>query len=185
MEKEEGGRRRAFFRNGVSFFLLYSLPIYPPPLLVSLFKYLLLFPPSSFPFFPFSLPSFFHLFIPSISFLLSFTQSFYRIIFFLFLNYHNYTFSLNPRISYLCSSLFYFIFPVIHMFTLFSILHFTVNFLKIIILKLKLFILGQWYARTCDLPPVLTSEMAISCYKTIHRMNIIKFGEGKLMGKNT
>lgn len=41
---------------------------------------------------------------------------------------------------------------------------------------------GQWYARTCNLPPVVPREMALSCYQTIYRMNVLAFGGGKLLG---
>jgi hypothetical protein len=44
-------------------------------------------------------------------------------------------------------------------------------------------IAGQWYARTCDLPPVVPREMALSCYQTIYKMNVLTFGGGKLLGK--
>lgn len=42
--------------------------------------------------------------------------------------------------------------------------------------------LGQWYSRVCGLPPVLPHEMALSCYQTIHRLNVLTFGGGKLLG---
>ena len=43
---------------------------------------------------------------------------------------------------------------------------------------------GQWYARTCNLPPVVPREMALSCYQTIYRMNVLAFGGGKLLGQS-
>lgn len=41
---------------------------------------------------------------------------------------------------------------------------------------------GQWYARACNLPPVLAPKMALSCYRTIYKMNVVTFGDGKLLG---
>eukprot|EP01038_Epipyxis_sp_PR26KG_P012239 gene12239-16403_t len=41
---------------------------------------------------------------------------------------------------------------------------------------------GQWYARACELPPVISAKKALSCYKTIFEFNVIKFGDGKMLG---
>lgn len=41
---------------------------------------------------------------------------------------------------------------------------------------------GQWYARACDLPPVLSPRRALSCYRTIYQHNVVDFGEGRLLG---
>lgn len=41
---------------------------------------------------------------------------------------------------------------------------------------------GQWYARACQLPPVIPSANALSCYRIIYSHNVRSFGLGKLIG---
>jgi hypothetical protein len=42
---------------------------------------------------------------------------------------------------------------------------------------------GQWYAHACGLSSlVVSSDMAFSCLETIYENNVIKFGQGKLLG---
>lgn len=42
---------------------------------------------------------------------------------------------------------------------------------------------GQWYAHACGLASlVVSSDMAYSCLETIYENNVIKFGQGKLLG---
>lgn len=41
---------------------------------------------------------------------------------------------------------------------------------------------GQWYARACNLPPVINTEQAFSCYRTIFECNVYAFGNGKWKG---
>jgi non-lysosomal glucosylceramidase len=41
---------------------------------------------------------------------------------------------------------------------------------------------GQWYAISCGLPEVISHDKAISCLNIIYENNVIKFGDGKLIG---
>lgn len=42
---------------------------------------------------------------------------------------------------------------------------------------------GQWYCRVCDLPPIASVAQALSCFRTIHELNVVGFSKGKsLMG---
>jgi hypothetical protein len=41
---------------------------------------------------------------------------------------------------------------------------------------------GHWYARLCGLPGVVPTNMALSCYETIFQYNVVKFGDGQLIG---
>jgi hypothetical protein len=41
---------------------------------------------------------------------------------------------------------------------------------------------GQWYARACALPPLVTPQMALSCFRSIYAHNVIQFGEGRFKG---
>lgn len=41
---------------------------------------------------------------------------------------------------------------------------------------------GQWYARACGLPPLLSPGAALSCYRAIYQHNVVDFGEGRLLG---
>ena len=41
---------------------------------------------------------------------------------------------------------------------------------------------GHFFALACDLPPVASSERAISCYEEIFVSNVLSFGDGKLKG---
>lgn len=41
---------------------------------------------------------------------------------------------------------------------------------------------GQWYSRSCALPPVLPPRLALSCYRAIYHHNVVDFGEGRLIG---
>jgi hypothetical protein len=42
---------------------------------------------------------------------------------------------------------------------------------------------GQWYCRVCELPPIASVAQALSCFRTIYKLNVIKFGQGeRLMG---
>lgn len=41
---------------------------------------------------------------------------------------------------------------------------------------------GQWYVRACGLPPVVSPDVALSCYRTIYQHNVVDFGEGRLLG---
>lgn len=41
---------------------------------------------------------------------------------------------------------------------------------------------GQWYALSCGLPEVISHEKALSCLNIIYEYNVIKFGNGKLIG---
>lgn len=54
-----------------------------------------------------------------------------------------------------------------------------------LILTYMIYDLGQWYSRVCGLPPVLPHHMALSCYQTIHKLNVLTFGGGKLLGRYT
>jgi non-lysosomal glucosylceramidase len=38
---------------------------------------------------------------------------------------------------------------------------------------------GQWYARACGLPAVLSGDKALSCYRTIFEFNVKLFGNGR------
>lgn len=54
-----------------------------------------------------------------------------------------------------------------------------------LIITYMIYDLGQWYSRVCGLPPVLPHHMALSCYQTIHKLNVLTFGGGKLLGRYT
>jgi non-lysosomal glucosylceramidase len=41
---------------------------------------------------------------------------------------------------------------------------------------------GQWYCHICQLPPILTPKMAMSCFEVIYKYNVCEFGEGKFIG---
>jgi hypothetical protein len=41
---------------------------------------------------------------------------------------------------------------------------------------------GQWYARACALPPVVTPRMALSCFRSIYSQNVVAFGAGRFKG---
>jgi non-lysosomal glucosylceramidase len=41
---------------------------------------------------------------------------------------------------------------------------------------------GQWYAHACHLPPVVTPQQALSCFRTIYRLNVVAFGAGRFLG---
>ena len=41
---------------------------------------------------------------------------------------------------------------------------------------------GQWYARACNLPGVVSQRMALSCFREIFCHNVLAFGDGKLIG---
>ena len=38
---------------------------------------------------------------------------------------------------------------------------------------------GQWYCRICELPPIASVAQALSCFRTIYRLNVITFGKGE------
>ena len=41
---------------------------------------------------------------------------------------------------------------------------------------------GQWYSRACALPPVVSAQLAQSCYRTIYAHNVRDFGAGSFVG---
>jgi len=41
---------------------------------------------------------------------------------------------------------------------------------------------GQWYCHICQLPPILTPKMAMSCFEVIYKYNVCEFGDGKFIG---
>ena len=43
---------------------------------------------------------------------------------------------------------------------------------------------GQWYARACGLPPIITPERARSALRTVFTFNVMQFGNGKLGAVN-
>lgn len=37
---------------------------------------------------------------------------------------------------------------------------------------------GQWYCRVCSLPPIASVAQAVSCYRTIFNLNVLRGGDG-------